>query len=47
LSVLAHADDDAQTPLTGPIWLAALLLAAVGVMCLRRTFAARDGGPKA
>ena len=47
LSLLAHADGDSQTSITGGIWLAAGLLAAVGATCLLRAFPARDGGPRA
>ena len=43
----AGADGDADASMSGGIWLAALLLAAVGLMYLVRAFASRDRDPGA
>ena len=43
----AGADGDADAATSGGIWLAALALAAVGVLYLVRTFAAHDRDPGA
>ncbi len=49
LWLLAHqasgADAAAETPITGGLWIASLMLAAVGVLYLVRAFAARDAEP--
>jgi membrane protease YdiL (CAAX protease family) len=48
LNLLASlaADDSAQITLTGGLWIASMLLAAVGVLSLVRTFDQQDGREK-
>ena len=51
LSLLAHAatgaSGDADASISGAVWIAALLLAAVGATTLVRAFGARDTDPRA